>query len=208
MRYTKYFLLTIGIILIDQLIKLWVYETFPFEGYEHPSFRLGDWFKLHYITNEGMAFGIKLAGVYGKLILSLFRLVAMVGISYYLYQMAKKGMHEGFLWCIALILGGAMGNVVDSTFYGVFLDLPTTDAPMLWFHGRVIDMFYVDICNCQLPEWLPGKLGGSYYPLWPIFNFADASIFVGVVLILIYQKKFFPEKDLVKENAPETQEHQ
>ena len=193
MRYTKYFILTILVILIDQIIKLWVFKTFPFEGYEHPSIRLGDWFKLHYITNEGMAFGIKIAGNYGKLILSLFRLVAMGVITIYLYKMAKKEMHEGFLWCVALILGGAMGNVVDSTFYGVFLNLPTYDAPMLWFHGRVIDMFYVDICNCLIPEWVPG-IGGSYYPLWPIFNFADATIFVGVALILIFQKRYFPEE--------------
>ena len=193
MRYTKYFLLTILVILIDQAIKLWVFKTFPFEGYEHPTIRIGDWFKLHYITNEGMAFGIKIAGNYGKLILSLFRLVAMAVIATYLYQMAKKGMHKGFLWSIALILGGAMGNVVDSTFYGVFLDIPTYDAPMLWFHGRVIDMFYVDICNCLIPEWVP-FIGGSYYPLWPIFNFADATIFVGVAMILIFQKKYFPEQ--------------
>ncbi|HSY60379.1 MAG TPA: lipoprotein signal peptidase [Cytophaga sp.] len=193
MRYTKYFLLTILVILIDQAIKLWVFKTFPFEGYEHPTIRIGDWFKLHYITNEGMAFGIKIAGNYGKLVLSLFRLVAMAVIAGYLYYMAKKGMHQGFLWSIALILGGAMGNVVDSTFYGVLLDMPTYDAPMLWFHGRVIDMFYVDICNCLIPEWVPG-IGGSYYPLWPIFNFADATIFVGVAIILIFQKKFFPEK--------------
>lgn len=192
MRYTKYFLLTLLVILIDQVIKLWVFKTFPFEGYEHPTLRIGDWFKLHYITNEGMAFGIKIAGNYGKLILSLFRLIAMAVIAGYLYHMAKKGMHEGFLWSIALILGGAMGNVVDSTFYGVFLDIPTYDAPMLWFHGRVIDMFYVDICNCLIPEWVP-FIGGSYYPLWPIFNFADATIFIGVAMILIFQKKYFPE---------------
>jgi signal peptidase II len=192
MRYTKYFLLTLVVILIDQAIKLWVFKTFPFEGYEHPTIRMGDWFKLHYITNEGMAFGIKIAGNYGKLVLSLFRLVAMAAIAAYLYHMAKKGMHEGFLWSIALILGGAMGNVVDSTFYGVFLDIPTYDAPMMWFHGRVIDMFYVDICNCLIPEWVP-FIGGSYYPLWPIFNFADATIFVGVAVILIFQKKYFPE---------------
>lgn len=207
MRYTKYFLLTLAVIVIDQLIKLWVFDTFPMEGWEHPTLRIGNWFKLHYITNEGMAFGIKLAGAYGKLVLSLFRLVAMVGISYYLYLMAKRDMHQGFLWSIALILGGAMGNVVDSTFYGVFLDLPTPDAPMLWFHGRVIDMFYVDICNCFIPDWVP-LFGGSYYPLWPIFNFADASIFVGVAIILIYQKKFFPEKDAVQEQVTENQNQQ
>jgi signal peptidase II len=194
MRYTKYFLLTLLVILIDQAIKLWVFKTFPFEGYEHPTIRIGDWFKLHYITNEGMAFGIKIAGNYGKLVLSLFRLVAMAVIAGYLYYMAKKGMHQGFLWSIALILGGAMGNVVDSTFYGVLLDMPTYDAPMLWFHGRVIDMFYVDICNCLIPDWVP-VIGGSYYPLWPIFNFADATIFVGVAMILIFQKRFFPEKE-------------
>jgi signal peptidase II len=195
MKYTKYYLLTIGLILIDQAIKLATYYHFQVEGNYEPIF--GDWFKLYYITNPGMAFGIELGGSYGKIVLSVFRLFAMGGIAWYLYVLAKRQMHPGLLWCVAAILGGAMGNVVDSTFYGVTLDLVANGAPTPWFHGKVIDMFYFDICNCYVPEWVP-FFGGDFYPLWPIFNFADASIFVSVCIILIYQKKFFVEKEEVK----------
>ena len=191
MKYTKYYLLTIFLIAVDQVIKLATFKYFPFEGDEVVV--AGDWLKLHYITNPGMAGGIEFGGEYGKIFLSLFRLVAMVGIAFYLYVLAKKNTHQGLLWCIAGILGGAMGNVVDSIFYGKFLGLITDGAFTPWFHGKVIDMFYVDICDCFIPNWVPG-IGGTYYPLWPIFNFADASIFVSVLTILIFQKPFFAEK--------------
>ncbi|MCS6823605.1 MAG: lipoprotein signal peptidase [Cytophagaceae bacterium] len=204
MKYTKYYLLTLSIIIIDQAIKLTVYKTFPYEGYYIPV--LGNWFKLHYITNPGMAFGIEIGSQYGKMILTIFRLVAMVVIGIYLYRLAKKDTHPGLLWCIGGILGGAIGNVVDSTFYGALLgdDLvsmiydPGTKEmvmpPTPWFHGKVIDMFYIDICNCYIPSWVP-IFGGEYYALWPIFNFADASIFVSVCIIVIFQKKFFKESE-------------
>ncbi|WMJ75630.1 lipoprotein signal peptidase [Cytophagaceae bacterium ABcell3] len=196
MKYTKYYLLSLGIILVDQVVKLLVHHHM-FLGYEIPIF--GDWFKLHYTENPGMAFGLEIAGRYGKLVLSIFRLFAMVGIAYYLYTLAKKHVHPGLLWSIALILGGAIGNVVDSTFYGVLLGNAPADAPTPWFHGQVIDMFFIDICNCWIPEWVP-FLGGQYYPLWPIFNVADAAIFVGVVVILVMQKKFFAEAEQSNEN--------
>ena len=197
MKYYKYFLLSIGVILIDQLVKLWVYTHMQNVGTEIPVF--GDWFKLHYTTNPGMAFGMEIAGQYGKLILSVFRLFAMVGIGWYLYNLAKKNVPEGLLWCIALILGGAIGNVVDSTFYGAFLGNAPQDSPTPWFHGQVIDMFYLDICYCHIPAWVP-IVGNEYYPLWPIFNIADASIFMGVAIILIMQKKYFKEP---KKETPE-----
>ncbi|MFN6944185.1 MAG: lipoprotein signal peptidase [Cytophagaceae bacterium] len=199
MKYTKFYLLSIGIIILDQVVKLLVHYNM-FLGYEIPIF--GDWFKLHYTENPGMAFGLEIAGRYGKLVLSVFRLFAMGGIAYYLYYLAKKGVHPGLLWSIALILGGAIGNVIDSTFYGVFLNNAPADVVTPWFHGQVIDMFFIDICNCWIPEWVP-LFGGQYYPLWPIFNIADASIFVGVATILIMQKKFFKEepKEGEKEQA-------
>lgn len=190
MKYTKYYILTIAIIVVDQFIKLATFKYFNYEGDEVKV--LGDWLKLHYITNPGMAGGIEFGGNYGKIFLSVFRLFAMAGIAYYLYVMAKKKMHSGLLWCVAGILGGAMGNVVDSTFYGKFLGLVTDNAFTPWFHGKVIDMFYVDICDCLIPNWVP-LIGGTYYPLWPIFNLADASIFVSVIVILIFQKSFFAE---------------
>jgi signal peptidase II len=190
MKYYKYFFLTLGIILIDQTVKIMVH----YNMYLHEEISiLGDIFKLHYTTNPGMAFGWKLGGEYGKFLLTGFRLVAMVAIAWYLIKLAKKDSHPGLLWCIAMILGGAIGNVIDSALYGVLIPGNITgEVPTPWFHGEVIDMFYVDICYCYFPEWIP-FFGGQTHALWPIFNIADASIFIGVVVILIMQKKFFKE---------------
>lgn len=155
-------------------------------GEEFPIF--DDWFKLYYIENAGMAFGLQIGFPFGKLLLSIFRIIATVAIGWYLYYMTKKQAHQGLLWCMALILGGAIGNVIDSIFYGFFLDNASPDSITLWFHGKVIDMFYVDIWDF-VPDWIP-IFGGVYYPLWPIFNIADAAIFIAVVIILIMQKRF------------------
>ncbi|MBU2915809.1 MULTISPECIES: lipoprotein signal peptidase [Reichenbachiella] len=189
MKYYKYFLISLGVILLDQVVKLVVHFNMDM-GVNGQIQIIGEYFKLHYLTNPGMAFGMKLGTEYGKLFLTLFRLVAMVGIGYYLYTLIKKEVSTGLLVCIALILGGAIGNVIDSTFYGVFLDNAPYDAPTPWFYGQVVDMFYIDIWEGRLPDWLP-LMGGKYMSLWPVFNVADASIFIGVAIILIFQKRFF-----------------
>lgn len=192
MKYYKYFFLTLGVIVLDQIVKLLVYSNMYLHE-EIPVF--GDVFKLNYTLNPGMAFGMEIGGDHGKLILTAFRLFAMVGIAWYLIKLAKKDAPSGLLWCIGSILGGAIGNVIDSTFYGVFLkDNVIPNSPTPWFHGQVIDMFYIDICYCHIPDWIP-VFGGQTHALWPIFNIADASIFVGVAVILIFQKKFFKEKE-------------
>lgn len=193
MKYYKYFLISLGVILLDQVVKLLVYFYMD-KGVAGQIHIFGDVFKLHYLTNEGMAFGMQIGTQYGKLILTLFRLVAMFGISYYLYNLIKKGVPAGLLVSIAMILGGAIGNVIDSTFYGVFLNNAPYDAPIPWFYGQVIDMFYIDIWEGYMPEWIP-LIGGSYKSFWPVFNIADASIFCGVFAILIFQKKFFKESE-------------
>jgi signal peptidase II len=150
-------------------------------------------FKLHYLLNPGMAFGIRWKSEFGKLALTVFRIVAMFGIGYYLWKMAKKQAKPGFLWCMALILGGAVGNVIDSTFYGVLLNNQPADSPTPWFHGQVIDMLYFPLFNFTLPHWVPLK-GGEFFTFFsPVFNIADSSIFIGVVIILIFQKRFFGE---------------
>src|SRR4028119_904752 len=191
MKYLKYYLLSLAVIIIDQAVKMLVHFNMELGSIgQIPVF--GDWFKLHYTLNPGMAFGLQIGSEYGKLFLSLFRLAAMVGIGVYLWVLAKKGVHEGLLWCTALILGGAIGNVIDSTFYGVFLNNAPEGSPIAWFHGQVIDMFYLDLWEGFVPEWIP-FIGGEFYSLWPIFNVADASIFVGVFLILLLQRKFFEE---------------
>lgn len=192
MKYAKYFLLSLFIIALDQAVKMWVHYNMDY-GQIGQIKVFGDWFKLHYTLNPGMAFGMQLGSEYGKLALTIFRLIATVGISYYLYYLIKNAAHKGFLVCMALILAGAIGNVIDSTFYGVLLDNAPYDASTPWFHGQVIDMFYLDLWEGYVPDWLP-FWGGKYTALWPIFNVADASIFTGVAITLIFQGVFFKEE--------------
>lgn len=163
---------------------------------------LGDWFRIHYILNSGMAFGLQLKWEYGKLTLTVFRMLAMVGIGYYLISLVNKNVPQGLCWSIALILGGAVGNLIDSVFYGVLLNNAPLDAITPWFHGQVIDMLYFPIINTTLPDWIPLWGGQSFEFFRPIFNIADASIFVGVVIILIFQKRFFPERSMAEPTRP------
>ena len=192
MKYLQYYLLSIAVIAIDQIVKLLVHYNMDM-GVAGQIHIIGDFFKLHYLTNPGMAFGMELGSDHGKLFLTIFRLVAMVGIGYYLYLLVERKVHRGLIWCVALILGGAVGNVIDSAFYGVLLDNAPYNAPTPWFHGQVVDMFYIDIWEGRLADWIP-FWGGEYMALWPVFNIADASIFIGVAIILIFQKQFFAEK--------------
>jgi signal peptidase II len=193
MKVYRYFFLALLVILIDQTSKLLIHhfmelhdEITVFGSDKHG-------FKLHYLLNPGMAFGIRWKSEFGKLALTVFRILAMFGIGYYLWKMAKRKAHAGFLWCMALILGGAVGNVIDSTFYGVLLQNHLPDSPTPWFHGQVIDMLYFPLFEFTLPYWVPIK-GGEYFTFFsPVFNIADSSIFIGVVFILLFQKKFFKE---------------
>ena len=196
-KLLKYFLVALGVIVIDQASKMLVHNNMMM-GTAGEIDVLGDWFKLHYLLNPGMAFGLKSSHEYGKLLLTLFRLVAMVGIGYYITYAYKKQVHTGLLWCMGLILGGAVGNVIDSTFYGVLLDNAPAGSPTPWFHGQVIDMLFFPLFDGYYPDWVP-FVGGDYFLFFsPVFNIADSSIFIGVVLILIFQKKFF-----VKESEEE-----
>ncbi len=191
MGYTKYFLIALVVILMDQASKLLVYHNM----YLHQEINvIGEWFKLHYLLNPGMAFGIRWESEFGKLALTIFRIVAMFGISYYLVTQVRRKAHGGFLLCLALILGGAIGNVIDSTFYGVFLNNAPVESPTRWFHGQVIDMLYFPLFNFYWPEWVPIK-GGQYFEFFsPVFNIADSCIFIGVATIMIAQKRFFADQ--------------
>ena len=191
MNYRKYFLITLVVIGIDQASKLLVYHNM----YIHQEINvLGSWFRLHYLLNPGMAFGIRWENEFGKLALTVFSIFVLMGLGYYLVSMIQKKAHAGFLVCLALILGGAIGNVIDSTFYGVYLNNAPLDAPTKWFHGQVIDMLYFPLFHFTWPEWVPLK-GGEYFEFFsPVFNIADSSIFIGVVIILFSQRRFFKEE--------------
>lgn len=184
---TPYLLFSIFLIAVDQASKLLVHK------YMEPGFSgqiplIGNWFKLHYVLNPGMAFGMQLGHEYGKLFLTLFRLVAMCAIAWYLVHLARSGAPKGLLWALAMILAGAVGNVIDSTFYGVLLGNAPYGSPTPWFHGQVIDMIFVDFWEGFIPDWIP-VWGGQYYST-PIFNIADSCIFLGVCSILIFQGSF------------------
>lgn len=188
MKIAKYFLIALVVILIDQTSKMIVYNTM----YLHEEINvIGTWFRIHYLLNPGMAFGLRLDNEFGKLALTAFRIIATFGIGYYLVRMANRGAHTGFLICMSMILGGAIGNVIDSTFYGVWFDNHPAGSPTPWFHGQVIDMLYFPIVDFVWPEWIP-FIGGGYFEFFsPVFNIADSSIFIGVVVILFFQKIFF-----------------
>lgn len=198
MKIARYFFLALLVIAIDQTSKMLVYHNM----YLHQEINvLGDWFRLHYLLNPGMAFGFKWNNEFGKLALTVFRIGAMFLIGYYLWRMAKRGVHPGFLWCMGLILGGAVGNVIDSTFYGVLLNNHLPGSPTPWFHGQVIDMLFFPLFEFVWPNWIP-VIGGDYFLFFsPVFNVADSAIFIGVVIILIMQRRFFGDKHAGHQDA-------
>ncbi|GGH17791.1 lipoprotein signal peptidase [Mucilaginibacter phyllosphaerae] len=184
--YTKPFFTAALIILLDQVIKIWV-RKHMFLG-EEIRF-LGNRGMLHYTENNGMAFGMELGGEFGKLALTLFRIVAVCGIGYALVFLIKHKYHRGLVMMVALILAGALGNIIDSTFYGVIYNYAGI------FHGRVVDMFYFPLLTGQFPAWLPIWGGEEYIFFRPVFNLADAAISVGVIMILLNQKRYFKQEE-------------
>lgn len=184
--YVKPFLLAFLVLLADQAIKIWVRNNM-YMGQEIHF--LGDRGMLLYTENNGMAFGWELGGVAGKLALSLFRVFAVIGIGVALVYLIKHKYHRGLILNVALIFAGALGNIIDSTFYGVIYKY----API--FQGRVVDMFYFPIIQGTFPAWLPVWGGEEFKFFRPIFNLADSAISVGVILILIYQNRYFKKQE-------------
>jgi signal peptidase II len=180
--YTKPFLAATFIILADQILKTWV-RAHMYLGQE--IHLLGNRGMLHYTENNGMAFGMEFGGDLGKLALTLFRIGAVVGIGYGLIHLIKHKYHRGLIMNVAFIFAGALGNIIDSTFYGLVYHY----APL--FHGRVVDMLYFPLISGNFPAWVPIWGGQDFIFFRPVFNLADASISVGVILILIYQKHYF-----------------
>lgn len=199
--YTKPFLTAILIIIADQLIKTWVrLHMYPGEEIKF----LGEHGMLHYTENNGMAFGLELGGDWGKLALTLFRIVAVCGIGYGMVYLIKHKYHRGLIMNVALIFAGAMGNILDSTFYGLLYQTGSNGEPLGLFHGRVVDMFYFPLLTGNFPAWVPLWGGEDFVFFRPVFNFADASISVGVILILIFQKHYFKQEE-PEEAAPNSE---
>jgi signal peptidase II len=200
MNGKKVIALILIILFIDQAIKFYIKLNF-FIGEEHMM--VGNWARLHFIENEGMAWGLKFGGDFGKIILTLFRLAAVVWGSFLIKGFIQKKYHSGFIVCAALIYAGAVGNLIDSLFYGMIFDqsvpyttqvatfLPNTGGYASFLHGKVVDMFYFPIIrDAHFPSWFPIWAGEEFEFFRPVFNFADASISTGVITLFLFQGKF------------------
>lgn len=188
--YNKPIIAIVLILLADQILKTWV-KTNMFIGQEFPLIK--NLAIIHFTENNGMAFGLELGGATGKLVLSLFRILAVAGIGYGLHHLIKHKYHRGLILSVALIFAGALGNIIDSVFYGVIYNYESL------FHGRVVDMFYFPLLQGVFPSWVPIWGGEEYIFFRPVFNIADSAISIGVISILIFQKNYFKEE--IKESA-------
>lgn len=207
-----------AIIIIDQALKIWIKTTHP----TGEVLRVGglDWFRLHFIENPGMAWGWKFGNETGKMILTLFRLAAVIFGTWYLGKIVKQKYKKGFIICAALIYAGALGNLIDSMFYGMIFDKGLKYDPALndyisysgiaqfssngyssFLHGSVVDMLYFPMFKGHFPSWLPFVGGEEFEFFSAIFNIADMSISTGVITLLLFQKRFFKKEQLTEKHS-------
>jgi len=210
-------LLILAILIADQALKFYIKLNY-YTGEEHKI--IGNWFRLHFVENEGMAWGWKFGGDFGKIALTLFRLVAVIWGTFLIKDFIKKKYHKGFVICAGLIYAGALGNLIDSMFYGLIFDISYDNQHTQFYgqvanaftgvhyssflHGRVVDMFYFPLFSGTFPKWIPIWGGEEFEFFRPVFNIADASISVGIIAILIFQNKFFKNKEENKTATVET----
>ncbi|MFO8235527.1 MAG: lipoprotein signal peptidase [Bacteroidales bacterium] len=193
---TKSLIIIFLVLIADQVLKIWI-KTNLMIGEEIPVFN--NWFIIHFTENNGMAFGVEFFGKSGKIFLSLFRIAAVIGIGWYLRHLIIHRTSQGMIVCVSLILAGALGNIVDSVFYGaIFNDshnqvaelFPENGGYSSWLHGKVVDMLYFPILKGHYPEWFPFKANDPFIFFRPVFNIADSAITTGVIAILVFQRKF------------------
>ena len=193
------------VIAADQAIKFYIKTNFTYQEQVPMFSENAEWAYLHFTENNGMAFGMEFEGENGKLFLSIFRILAVAAIAWYLLDLIKKQAHKGLIAAIGLVFAGALGNIIDSCFYGFIFSessawevakfLPPEGGYAGFLHGRVVDMFYFPIAEGHFPEWVPFWSGEPFTFFSPVFNLADSSITVGVVMIILFQKKYFPKKE-------------
>lgn len=203
MKGLKVFVIIALIVIADQVLKIYIKTNYHI-GESHNV--LGNWFQFYFVENEGMAYGWKLGGQWGKILLTIFRMAAVIFGVFYIRKIIKKKFHTGFIICVALIFAGALGNLIDSMFYGLIFDYSSPIAMNVaqifpahgyagFLHGNVVDMLYFPVIDTHFPAWFPFWTGEEFVFFRPIFNIADASISVGIITILLFQKRFFKTSD-------------
>ncbi len=206
-------LIILLVVLADQALKLYIKTHFYINNHRNI---LGEWFQLYFVENEGMAYGWKFGGDSGKMILTLFRLGAVIFGVFYLKSILQKKYHRGFIVCAALIFAGALGNLIDSMFYGLIFEESVQGSMAIakifpahgyagFLHGKVVDMLYFPIIkDVYFPKWVPIWGGEDFVFFRPIFNLADAAISTGVISILVFQKRFFKHENTTANSTVET----
>lgn len=202
-------LIVVAILLIDQAIKIWVKTSMSL----HESIHVTDWFYITFIENNGMAFGMQLGS---KIVLSLFRILAIIALGYYIWLQVRRQARTGYIVCLSMVLAGAAGNLIDCLFYGLFFNASspyylsyfvpfgTGYAPFLM--GKVVDMFYFPLIETEWPLWMP-FVGGDHFVFFsPVFNFADASISVSVVLLLLFYREEISKLSFSRQTEPKEEE--
>lgn len=196
------------VIIADQVLKYWI-KTNLMLGEEIRV--AGEWFIIHFVENNGMAFGFEFAGEYGKMFLTIFRIIAAIVIAWYMVRISRKDTPWGFMASLALIFAGAVGNIIDSTFYGMIFDhsygqvasfLPEGGGYGTFLHGKVVDMFYFPIVTGSYPEWFPFLGGNEFIFFRPVFNIADSSITIGIFSVLLFYRDVFNETPGKSDEAP------
>lgn len=222
MKLRSAFLIILLIIIIDQVLKIYIKTNFQMG--EHVNMLGQSWAQLYFIENEGMAWGLKWGGEWGKVALTLFRLAAVIFGTWYLVRIVRHKYSKGFIICASLIYAGALGNLIDSMFYGMIFDKGMTFDPATgsyvyysgvanfttsggyqsFLHGNVVDMLYFPMVNSRFPDWVPFIGGNEFEFFSPIFNIADASISIGVITLLLFQKRLVHKKEQVEHHQTVT----